>query len=186
MEYELTETWYHDRLRSQFEVYIGRMGPGNATEVARLVQARVGPAYLEGFRFAIVKGQFLTARHFLLRARAYGLASEAEIADWERRAIVAMVTERLRNHVALLPEVREVLFEDIPALRGVAEQFKHVRRELATGSIAPGHWRTRPAEPAQFIVTRAYDASIAADRQRALLDLVDSCRLTEQNLEDCF
>jgi hypothetical protein len=183
MEYELTETWYHDRLRSQFEVYFGRIGPQDPSEIAQFVHARVGPAYLQGFRFAMVKKEFLKARHFLLRARAYGLVSEPEVAEWERRAIVAMVTERLRNHIALLPDVREVLFEEMPALRGVKSQFVSIRDGIAVGAIGPGAWRQRPLAQHQFLVSGVYDSDLAPGRQRALEDLVDSCRLTDQDLE---
>jgi len=48
LEYELTEAWYQDSSRSQFEVYLGRDGPSNDTEVAALVQRRMAPGYMPG------------------------------------------------------------------------------------------------------------------------------------------
>jgi hypothetical protein len=50
-EYELTENWYHDAYRADFECFMGRCGPFNPAELAHFISTRTAVAYQQGMRF---------------------------------------------------------------------------------------------------------------------------------------
>ena len=83
VEYELTENWYHDAYRADFECFMGRCGPFNPAELAHFISTRTAVAYQQGMRFAAIKRDFLCERHFALRARGYGLMPEPKARSWE-------------------------------------------------------------------------------------------------------
>ena len=194
MEFELTEAWYHDFHRAQYEIYVGRIGPVNPQQLASFVNTRVGPAYMQGTRFALMKNQMLKARHFMLRARAYGFVDEAAVMAWERQYLVPMIAEKLLGQIMLFPQVREVLFERDPKLESVTAQFASIAENYRIGAIAVNEWQNSPMKPDQFLVTYMYmgDLRGANDkkllrldpaRYRAVQDLIEGCRLTNQALQ---
>jgi glycosyltransferase involved in cell wall biosynthesis len=194
MEFELTEGWYHDCHRAQYEVYVGRGGQANPQELANFVNSRVGPAYMQGARFALMKNQILKARHFILRARAYGFVDEASVMQWEQQFMVPMIAERLLGQIELLPHVREVLFESDPKLDSVKARFASITESYPVGSVAVDGWQTSPMKPDQFLVTYMYKGelrgmnditllSLDPARYRSVQDLIESCRLTNQALQ---
>jgi len=194
MEFELTESWYHDSHRAQYEVYVGRLGSSNPQEFANFVNSRVGPAYIQGARFAAQKNQMLKARHFMLRARAYGFVDEAAVMQWERESLTPMIAEKLLRQIELLPHVREVLFERTPKLESVKAQFASIAENYQIGSVEVNEWQNSAVKPDQFLVTYMYNSNLCGkdgkellsldpSRYRAVLDIIESCRLTNQPLQ---
>ena len=194
LEFEMTEAWYHDFNRAQYEIYIGRLGSSNPQELATFVNSRVGPTYMEGARFAAQKNQFLKARHFILRARAYGFVDETSVMQWERESLVPIIAEKLLGQIKLLPHVREVLFERTPKLESVMAQFASIAEGYQVGAIATGEWQNSPMKPDQFLVTYMYSGNLRGGesikspgidpaRYRAVQDLIEGCRLTNQPLQ---
>ena len=192
MEFELTESWYHDSHRAQYEVFTGRIGAANPQELATFINSRVGPAYMQGTRFAMMKGQILKARHFILRARAYGFVDEATVLQWEREHMINMISEKLLGRISLLPDVREVLFESTPSLSAFKAQFASIARNFRVDSFQMTELQTSILEPGKFFITYEYidnkqDEKIFPSLDRAnfqaALDLMESCRLTDQELQ---
>jgi glycosyltransferase involved in cell wall biosynthesis len=188
-EFELTENWYHDQHRAQYESFIGRIGPQEPAEAAHLINLRAAPAYAQGLRFAKLKREFLTMRHFILRSRAYGLIPEPDVATWERQALVGMVAERLLHHVGLIPGLRRVFFEDSPKLLGLRTQFTSIAPAYSVGQISQPQWTAAGLPPDSYLVTLTWAApgwekatELGAARCRAAMDLVESCRITDQPL----
>ena len=194
LEFELTEAWYHDFHRAQYEIYVGRIGPVNPQQLASFVNSRVGPAYMQGTRFAVMKNQMLKARNFILRARAYGFVDEAAVMAWERQSLLPMIAEKLLGQIELLPHVREVLFERDQKLESVKAQFASIAENYRVGAVAVDEWQNSPMKPDQFLVTYMYKGDLrGADdkkllcldpaRYKAVQDLIEGCRLTNQPLQ---
>lgn len=189
MEYELTKDWYHDQHRAQYETFMGRIGPADFQQLSAFVNSRVVPAYTQGVRFAEVKKEFLTARQFVLRARAFGQFPEAEIAEWERRTLVGMVAERLLTHVRLATGTLKVLFEDDPALTPLAEHFASIASEFSVGRLSQRQWEASGLGTECYLVTHRFGApgwektrDLGPSRCRAVSDVIETCRITNQPL----
>jgi glycosyltransferase involved in cell wall biosynthesis len=189
MEYELTKSWYHDQHRAQHEAFMGRIGPSDYQQLSTFINSRVVPAYAQGVRFADLKKEFLTARHFVLRARAFGQFPEAEIAEWERRALIGMVAERLLAHIRLATGTRQVLFEDHPKLSALREYFASIAPDFSVGSLSQQDWETSGLEPGSYLVTHEFGApgwektlQLGPSRCRAVSDVIETCRITNQPL----
>lgn len=189
MEYQLIENWYHDMHRASFEIYFGRMGPAmNRDRLAAAISYRTIPAYAQGTRFAVVQEDYLAGRHFMLRSRAYGATPEATIMQWEEKWLTAMVAQRLRQRVGLRPSIKMVLFEDVPSLTRLRDEFARWAPTFVTSMVAIDPTGLAPIGPNDFLVTETYRSSwfwsngVDTTRIVAASDLIESCRLTDQPL----
>jgi glycosyltransferase involved in cell wall biosynthesis len=189
MEYELTKAWYHDQHRAQHEVYMGRVGPTDYRDLSMFINQRVVPAYTHAVRFAEMKSEYLTARQFVLRARAYGSYSDGEIVAWERRCLLYMVAERLLDHVRLAAGIKAVLFEDTQRLAGLREYFASIAPELSVGCLSQLDWQATGLDSGCFLVTYEYAAmgweqasELGPSSYRAVVDVIETCRITDQPL----
>jgi glycosyltransferase involved in cell wall biosynthesis len=189
MEYELTENWYHDAYRAGFETFIGRMGQMSPDKLAWFLAQRVTPAYTQGQRFARIKGDFLAARHFALRARAYGIISEEKLMAWETENLVGMVAVRLLARVELAPEIDEVVFDISPRLEALRKQFNTIAPKYSVVDVSEDKSLQQGLGPSQFLVTYHHGrlesgalAECESTRWIAVEDLIESCRVTDQPL----
>lgn len=190
MEYELTEAWYHDAYRAQYESFVGRIGPADFATLSNFITARVAPAYKQGIRFAMVKREFLTARHFLLRSRAYkGMYPEADIMKLERQFLVGMVAERLLGQVELFSDIKEVVFEASSLMQGLREHFSAIAPGYIVTQMSSEQWQELGLRLDQYLVTYTYGApgwdetvNLGPARYRAVEDLIETCRITDQPL----
>lgn len=190
LEYELTENWYHDAYRAGFECFVGRIGPFNPDELAKFVAARVTEAYLQGVRFATVKRNHLAARHFLLRARAYGLIAEPAVMAWERGAMIGLVAERLLAKIELMPEIDEILFEATGRFRLLREQCAGMTTRYSFSEVSEQDVLRRGVQPNQVLVTNRYGSfesgaptNVEPTRAMSAEDLIETCRVTDQRFE---
>jgi hypothetical protein len=188
LEYELTEGWYHDAYRAEFEKFAGRMGRFNEAELASFISNRVSHVYLQGLRFAEIKRDFLTGRRFALRARAYGLIPEADVAAWELKSLIGMLAQRLLARVEVNPTVDEIVFDASPRLQALRQQFCGLAAKYRTAATS-GETSQPGLRPNQFLVTYKYgvfesgapthcDPTLSV----AVEDLIETCRLTDQPL----
>jgi len=191
MEYSMTEAWFHDFNRAQYEKYIGRIGrSADPAAFANFLMRRTVGAYVVAIRFALEKKEYLKARHFMMRARAYGAIEEPEIFKWERENIVPMLAERLCDHLELLPTIDEVLFEKNTLLNAVKQQFIDVAPNYRVRDVDLQTVGEEGLQEGQFLVTYAHQGEasanqrvvIAPTRYRALQDLIETCRITDQPL----
>lgn len=189
LEYELTEGWYHDAYRAGFETFIGRMGELGPEKLGVFVAGRASPAFLTAVHFAEIKRDFLAARHFILRARAYGLISAADVMSWEVRNLVGMVAERLLAKVELIPAIDEIVFDASPRLQALRERFGAIAQKYSILDMSDAKILQGGFQPNQFLVTYScgsYDSGAPAECDPTLSaaaeDLIETCRVTDQSL----
>jgi hypothetical protein len=158
--------------------------------VSIFISKRVVPAYTQGARFARLKGEFLTARQFVLRSRPYGVFPENEIAEWEKHYLPCMVAERLLNHVRLATGIVTVLFEDSPKLNALREYFGSIASDYSIGSLSQQEWQATGLDPQCYLVTHEFGApgwegtrELGPSRCRAVTDVIETCRITDQPLD---
>jgi glycosyltransferase involved in cell wall biosynthesis len=189
-EYNLTEGWHHDSLRADFEAFFGRMGqPYPPDSLAVWLHGRTTPYYVQGVRFALVKRELLTARHFMLRSRACGWATKEAVESWEKESMVGMLAERILLKVELIPEVDTVVFEASPRLQALREQFAAIAPGYSLMDISEETFRQQEPRSNQLFVTVNYKsfesgamAEFEPERSIAMTDLIETCRLTDQPL----
>jgi glycosyltransferase involved in cell wall biosynthesis len=187
MEFELTENWYHDAHRAEYECFVGQLGSVNEVELAAFVAKRTVPGYLQGLRFAMVKHDCLAARHFILRSRAYGLMPESEVIAWEKEMMPAMVVQRLLMRIELNPDIDEIVFETNVRLLKVREGLAEIAPRYSFRSTSLGDLPGMEQRPNQYLVTYAdpsltQEAAAGLDPTRmvAVEDVIESCRITTQ------
>jgi glycosyltransferase involved in cell wall biosynthesis len=188
-EYELTEGSQHDAIRADLESFFGRMGqPFPLEAMAVWLHKRTTPYYLLGARFGEEKRDLLTARHFVLRTRACGSASKEEVEAWEKQWMLVMLGERVLQRVELLPEIDTVVFEASPRLQALRERFGAIAPKYSPMEISEEAFRQHGLRSNQLLVTvnyKSFESGAPADVEptMALLDLIETCRLTDQPLE---
>ena len=188
-EYKLTEGSEHDAIRADFESFLGRMGqPYPPSSLAVWLHNRATPYYMQGFRFGQVKRDLLTARHFLLRGRACGVATKGEVEAWEREAMLGMLAERVAQRVELLPEIDTVVFEASAKLAALRERFAAIAPKYSLMDMSEEFFRQHGLQSNQLLVTlnyKSFESGAAADAEPtfAMTDLVETCRLTDQPLK---
>ena len=189
MEYELTENWYHDAYRAGFECFVGQVGSANAAEIAAFIAGRTVAAYAQGRRFAMLKRDYLAARHFVVRARAYGMISEADVIAWEKDTMLAMVVQRLLARIELNPDIDQIVFEANVRLLKVRDGLAAIAPGYSFESIAPGDLQRMDLRPNQYLVTYAHPSFAAGAAPRldparmvAVEDVIEACRITTQPL----
>ena len=159
------------------------------TEELAFIAGRTVPAYTQGQRFAVRKRDYLTARHFVLRARAYGLIPEADLITWEKDTMLAMVVQRLHARIELNPDVDQIIFEANVRLLKVRDGLAAIAPGYSFQSIAPGDLQRMDLRPNQYLVTYAHPsfkpeaaARLDPTRMVAVEDVIETCRITAQPL----
>lgn len=185
-EHELTEGWYHDMYRAQFEEYIGELGCGRMNN-AFFISNCTAPAYLMGVQFAQEKQEWATARNYIIRARAYGLVDDRLLNDWERRFLHLVVVDRLKRMVSITPGVKTIVFENHAVCSRIAEIFAQTVPDIEIAVVEKGAIFNRPTSADEFVV--AWDYETLTGRvvetgedplsQHALKDLFESSSLTK-------
>jgi glycosyltransferase involved in cell wall biosynthesis len=189
MEFEMTENWYHDAYRAGFECFIGQVGSVNSAEIAAFIAGRTVPPYLHGRRFAMIKRDYLGARHFVLRSRAYGMIVEADVIAWEKATMLAMVVQRLFTRIELNPDVDQIVFEANVRLLKVRDGLAAIAPGYSFVSISPGELQLMDLRPNQYLVTYAHPSfapgaapGLDPARMVAVEDVIETCRITTQPL----
>lgn len=188
-EYDLTEGWYHDMYRSDFEAYIGEMGRGTP-ENALFINRKTSLAYKQGVKFAALKGEWLKVRHFLLRARAYGLYEDEELIQLEKSHLLKMTAERLQNLLAVIPSLKRVVFEEHPISEMMSSFLVKILPGVDICQVTRDQLLNRPTKPEEAIIAldnltlckRSEKLEEDPIRQHALMDIFDTCRLTNAKL----
>lgn len=188
LEHELTESWYHDHYRSDYELFLAdAVERPDLAQVGHFIALRTAPAYVHAIRFARQKKQYLTARHYVLRAKAYGIFVGDALANWERDNLIHVTLDRLKLLLSSAPGVDRLIFEDCElaerCLRVAADEFPELPAGLRISGAA---LLERPPCAAEFLLAEHYEtlqrraARFGPDpsRQRALTDLVAGCRVT--------
>ncbi|MHB0961362.1 MAG: glycosyltransferase family 2 protein [Pirellulaceae bacterium] len=197
LEYGLTEPWFHDKHRSDFELFYASLEPDTSDpkrvqEFVQFVSSRTIDAYLQGYRFACVKNEYLKQRHFLQRARAYGLVNSEQLAAWEKGSLLHAAAERFTKILGNLPEVHTVVIESTDVVRSfldiVARMHPEMPRRIAVGR---DEFIIRDNDAGEFLFSENYDLLACRMRanprvthglQCALHDLLSSLRITKAPL----
>jgi hypothetical protein len=152
---------------------------------ATVINNYTAPVYLQGVRFAVIKGEWLTGRNFLLRARAYGLVSGEQLLEYEKFHIVGMVAERLSALVSIAPGIRRVIIESHPISERVRSSLAEIMPEMDICIISREELLDCPTKPEEFIVAWDYQTLLERSgrfeedrlRQHSLMDIFGNCRL---------
>ena len=183
-EYNLTEGWCHDKYRADFELYMGESGQGKP-ENAMAVSLFAGNAYLQAVKFAKIKGEWLTGRNFLLRARAYGLVKDEELLSFEKLHLVQMVAEHLKTLVSLAPDIRKIVMEHHQISTAILPDLAKLLPKVEICQIDREGLLECPTKPDEFVIALDYKAiqdrgikqQMDPLRQYSLMDAFENCRL---------
>lgn len=197
-EYSLTEGFFHDEYRSDYELFFAEMdldfnNADRVSNITQFIRSRVVPAYLQGVRFARLKGEYLTERNFLMRAKVYGLVNYDKLQEWERQFLLFAVAERLWNIIKGMPEIKTIVVEKTPVMshfiKLLSERFGEELpdiKELEFEAIIEIE-----DHPETFFFAEQYGLlekrlerydTINPAKQHALYDLIASLRLTRKPL----
>ena len=197
-EYNLTEGFYHDEYRSDYELFFAEMDLdfANADQLAGITQfirSRCVPAYMQGVRFARLKGEYLTERNFLLRAKVYGLVNYDKLQEWERSFLLSAVAERLWKIIKGMPEIKTLVVEKTPVMshfmKLVADRFGEKGPDIEHVEFEA--FIEIEDHPENFFLAEQYGLLekrleryeiINPAKQHALYDLIASLRLTRRPL----
>ena len=147
---------------------------------ARYITLRAAHAFEPALQFARLKGEWLAARNFVLRLRAYGLMPEDQIATWEREFLPAVVADQLRYMIEVTPGITEVVAEDSLAARSVYETLQSLRPDLPLKKVSQEALQELPESDGTFYI--AWDHGTL--RRSGLLDRDPGrcCALADQFL----
>ena len=185
-EYDLTEGWCHDKHRTQFEVFLGQLGCGSSDNI-NVVAGRTNSVYLQGVRFATIKKDWLTARNYLFRARAYGLVSNEELIEWEQAYLMPAATQRIKELIQIAPNIRRIIIESSMTAHQLSINLPGVLPETEITIVNRQDLLRRQTTDEEFIIAWDYETlkqrSIEVNqdplRQCAMLDIFDSCRVSQ-------
>ena len=188
-EFTLNEGWVHDRRRATYEILVGSTVHGTMQN-AQIIGELTVQAYLQGVRFAKIKGEWLSGRNYLLRARAYGLVEDKELLEYEQLYIVPMVTERLRNLVSMTPGIQKVILESHLISAGIQLQLENIMPEMDVCIVSREELLALPTKAENYIVAWEYQTlldrsgSLEADplRQHSLEDIFHNCCLLSKKI----
>lgn len=188
LENELTEPWYHDHLRSDYELFLAEaVDQPDIAQVGHFIALRASRGYYHAIRFAKQKKQYLKARHYVLRAKAYGLFVGDALANWERDNLIHVSLDRLKQCLLGVPTVERLVYEECDlaqhCITVTAEAFPELPESI---TISRAAMIERPASKREFLLPEQYETleqratrfGPDPSRQRALADLVASCRVT--------
>jgi len=137
----------------------------------------------------MMKRDYLAARHFVVRARAYGMMPESDVIAWEKDTMLAMVVQRLLARIELNPAIDQIVFEANVALRKVRDGLAAIAPGYSFESVPPGDLQHMDLRPNQYLVTYAHpsfkpEAAARLDPARmiAVADVIETCRVTSQPL----
>ncbi len=116
MEQDLVEPWYQDCHRSDFELFIGRLGIDHSIEgitehVIKAVSDRSVSAYVTACDFSREQEKYMLQRHYLLRARCYGLVTDEQMKVQEENFMLHWLLERVETTLKGLPDVQKIVME---------------------------------------------------------------------------
>jgi len=190
LEHELTEPWYHDHHRSDYELFIADfVEQADVAQVGHFVALRTAPAYVHAARFAQRKKQYAKARHYLLRAKAYGTFVGDALVDWEKKNLIHVMLDRLKLMLESQPSVRILVFEDCEladrCIATASEDFPELPEAVKVSaedlvSRRPSDEQFLLANDYKTLERRAEQFSPAPSRQVALTDLMEGSRVTGQ------
>jgi glycosyltransferase involved in cell wall biosynthesis len=117
MEQQAHEAWYHDFLRSDWELFIASMGSLNASTLAEFVMRRTVPVYMNGVDHARERDLPLLELGFLARLLAYDRGPEenakvaAKATEWVSTRLIAAVIAQLTEHLIADAGLRRIVVE---------------------------------------------------------------------------
>jgi hypothetical protein len=191
MEFDLTENWYHDRYRADYEIFLYDSGMRDLAQVARVVAECTAPVYKDGARFAKLKRDPLRERFFLQRAAAYGVVGEDRLRDWEMANLLRATLMQLVNTITGLPDVQSVAVEAGAMGDSCCDVLNELLGTISVRQLPHAEFVALPAAARLFFLAMRWDSLQARaqahhpphpERQAALPDLVASLRLTQTPL----
>ena len=187
MEFELTESWYHDAYRADHEIFLYEAGSRDLAKTAQTVAECTVKAYRDGARYAKLKLDPLRERFFLHRAAAYGIVGEERLREWEKASLLRAALTQVANSIGGLPGVRSVVVEAGAMSGPCCEMLRGILGAVAIESMATENFIALPGTPERFFLAmdwaslqgRAQRHPPQPERAAALTDLAATLRLTQ-------
>jgi glycosyltransferase involved in cell wall biosynthesis len=115
-ELRVSEPWYLEFLRADWELFVGMLGDDDFNFTAQLTAGGIVPVYLLAHEVERNYNRPLNERSFLIRYFAYagGLdraGTAKSIADWEAKRLIAATLERLAERLSLCAGLARVVIE---------------------------------------------------------------------------
>lgn len=186
LEMQLSEAWYIEYIRSDWETFVGMLGGGDLDITSKLAAGGVVPLYLMASQ---VERQFdrpLRERAFLIRFLAHTAEAARQqaadrIAEWENTRLIAATMERLTDRLALCDGLKRVVIEQgrlniLDMWRGLEARFPGV----AALPLDAAAFDARIAEPGDFLLAEHWGrlaGRAPMSEQLAVGDIIASLRL---------
>lgn len=192
MEFQLTESWYHDGYRADHEIYLFDAGLRELPEVAQTVAECTVKAYRDAARYAKLKLDPLRERFFLHRAAAYGIVGEERLREWEKTSLLRAALIQLANTIGGLPGVRSVVVEAGAMSEACCATWREIPGAVAIEPMATVEFVALPGTAQHFFLAMDWSSLQARsqrhppqpERQAALPDLAAGLRLTQTPLAE--
>ena len=190
MEFQLTESWYHDHYRADHEIYLYDSGIRDLPKVAQTVAECTVKAYRDAARFAKLKLDPLRERFFLHRAAAYGIVDETRLLEWEKGSLLRAALLQLANVVGGQPGVRSVVVEGGAMSAECCKALQEILSAITVEPLPTAEFIALAGTPQRFFLAmewsslqrRAERHPPQPERAAALQDVVASLRLTQTPL----
>ncbi len=190
MEDKLTEGVYQDMNRADYEIFIGEQFPG-VIDNAIFVTQSILSGYKAAVRFALQKKEYLKARSFLLRSRAYGAIEEARIQEIERKYMAYFIAEKISRILTSSVSLDGVIMAEQPDLRVFSQTLRDYIGDENISIFPPSELADQDLMT-KFVLVRNYeefkqfgiDTGAVKFSGMALADLFETFRITDWTLED--
>jgi len=190
-EHNLTEAWYHEKHRSDFELFFASLNRDVTKEmranVAQFVSSRSIDVYMQGYRFARVKNDYLTQRHYLLKASAYGIVAREAIIEWEFANILYLVSEKIIESIKWFDNLEYLVFEKGLVSSKVRELMADLYEELPPVlELERDAFIERENSQGEFYIAEHYETleqrktlhKVFQPRQASVHDVISTVKLT--------
>jgi glycosyltransferase involved in cell wall biosynthesis len=183
MEFELTESWYHDSYRADHEIYLFDSGIRDLPKAAQTVAECTVKAYRDAARFAKLKLDPLRERFFLHRAAAYGIVDDARLQEWEKANLLRAALMQVANMIGGLPGVQTVVVEAGATSEECCDGLRELLPATTVESMPADEFIALAGTPQRFFLAMDWAslqtrAQQSPERQAALADLMANLRLT--------
>lgn len=184
LEHSVVEPWYHDFLRSDWELYTASIEPADRAKSLQIVTGMTVPVYRLGELRSRNEDSALAERTFLVRYMAY--RSEIDGAGWERTRLIAAVIALLSQRIRVATDIERLVVER--GAMNLADMATHIARDLRNLTLLvvdPNEFVRFKAAPGDLLLAEYWEtlemgeAANAVDPTRylAVADMISMLRL---------
>jgi glycosyltransferase involved in cell wall biosynthesis len=196
LELKMTEAWFHDSLRADWELFCASMGKLELYQVLNMVTNRTVPVYHQAQAYARSQNKPLEERTFLLRHLAYMRGrdwdAEIRIRDWERTRLIATAIVILRDRLDMAPGLKRVIVEAGEMnIMGMMRYVLEAAPQVTVVERSSADFSRLPVDDGDFLLAEYWETMAARAvshvddpaRRFAVGDLIASLRISDSGAE---